>query len=76
MRWVNGGPRSPEDPTRAALYEPFLGGGMLTALSVPLIISTSSLTFGIASAAVTAGLIIWGMARNGRAGRIRAHRHG
>jgi glutamate:Na+ symporter, ESS family len=45
-------------------YEPFLGGGVLTALSVPLIIGIGSLAFGIASAAVTAGLIVWGVARN------------
>jgi hypothetical protein len=41
-------------------YEPFLGGGILTALSVPLIISIGSLAFGIASAITTAGFIIWG----------------
>ena len=45
-------------------YEPFLGGGILTALSVPIIISIGSLTFGIASAITTAGLIIWGVVRN------------
>ena len=45
-------------------YEPFLGGGILTALSVPLIFSVGSLTFGIASAAITTGLIIWGVIRN------------
>jgi ESS family glutamate:Na+ symporter len=45
-------------------YEPFLGGGILTALSVPLILSIGSLTFGIASAAAAAGLIVWGVARN------------
>jgi glutamate:Na+ symporter, ESS family len=45
-------------------YEPFLGGGILTALSVPIILSIGSLTFGIASAAATAGLIIWGVVRN------------
>lgn len=43
--------------------EPFLGGGILTALSVPLIISIGSLAFGIASAVITAGLIIWGVRR-------------
>lgn len=48
-------------------YEPFLGGGILTALSVPLILSIGSLTFGIASAAITTGLIIWGVVRNRRA---------
>jgi ESS family glutamate:Na+ symporter len=45
-------------------YEPFLGGGILTALSVPIIISIGSLTFGIASAITPAGLIIWGVVRN------------
>ena len=45
-------------------YEPFLGGGVLTALSVPLILSIGSLTFGIASAAATVALIIWGARRN------------
>ena len=51
-------------------YEPFLGGGILTALSVPLIISIGSLTFGIASAAATASLIIWGVVRNRHASQI------
>jgi glutamate:Na+ symporter, ESS family len=46
-----------------------------TALSVPLIISISSLTFGIASAAITVGLIIWGVVRNRRTEQIRGHRH-
>jgi ESS family glutamate:Na+ symporter len=40
-------------------YEPFLGGGILTALSVPIILSIRSL----ASAACTAGLITWGVVR-------------
>jgi glutamate:Na+ symporter, ESS family len=44
-------------------YEPFLGGGILTALSVPLILSIGSLAFGIGPAGVTAGLIVWGIAR-------------
>ena len=47
-------------------YEPFLGGGILTALSVPIILSIGSLAFGIASAAAVAGLIIWGVMRNRR----------
>ncbi len=47
-------------------YEPFLGGGILTALSVPIILSIGSLTFGIASAIATAGFIIWGIVRNRR----------
>ncbi|HJS97102.1 MAG TPA: hypothetical protein VJ741_22735, partial [Solirubrobacteraceae bacterium] len=45
-------------------YERFLGGGILTALSVPIILSIGSLAFGIASAAITAGLITWGVERN------------
>jgi glutamate:Na+ symporter, ESS family len=45
-------------------YEPLLGGGILTALSVPIILSIGSLTFGIASAAMTAGFITWGIVRN------------
>ena len=45
-------------------YEPFLGGGVLTALGVPIILSIGSLTFGIASAAATAGLVVWGVVRN------------
>jgi ESS family glutamate:Na+ symporter len=54
-------------------YEPFLGGGILTAFSVPLILSIGSLTFGIASAAATAGLIVWGVVRN-RHARLQARR--
>ena len=50
-------------------YEPFLGGGILTALSVPLILSIGSLTFGIASAVIAAGLVVWGVSRNRHAGR-------
>jgi ESS family glutamate:Na+ symporter len=41
-------------------------GGILTALSVPLILSIGSLSFGIASTAATAGLITWGLVRNRR----------
>jgi ESS family glutamate:Na+ symporter len=48
-------------------YEPILGGGILTALSVPLILGVGSLAFGIASAVATAALIIWGISRNRRA---------
>jgi glutamate:Na+ symporter, ESS family len=55
-------------------YEPFLGGGILTALSVPIILSIGSLTFGIASTAATAGLITWGVVRNRRAPAGRARR--
>ena len=52
-------------------YEPFLGGGMLTALSVPLILSIGSLSFGLASAAIATGLIVWGVVRS-RHARLRA----
>jgi len=55
-------------------YEPFLGGGILTAVSVPLIISIGSLAFGVASAATTVGLIIWGVVRNRHARQIRTPR--
>jgi ESS family glutamate:Na+ symporter len=54
-------------------YEPFLGGGILTAPSVPLIISIGSLTSGIASAGTTAGLIIWGVVRNRHARQTRTN---
>jgi ESS family glutamate:Na+ symporter len=69
----------PEHTTRNAagygykqlFYEPFLGGGTLTALSVPLILSIGSLTFGIVSATATVGLIVWGV-RRGRHARLYA----
>jgi ESS family glutamate:Na+ symporter len=44
-------------------YEPILGGGILTALSVPIILQIGSLWFGLASLVVTAGLILWGVLR-------------
>ncbi|CAM5494226.1 sodium/glutamate symporter [Leifsonia shinshuensis] len=44
-------------------YEPILGGGILTALSVPIILQLGSLWFGLASLVVTAGLILWGILR-------------
>lgn len=47
-------------------YEPFLGGGILTALSVPIILQVGSLAFGLASAVVTGILILWGMRRRAR----------
>jgi|tagenome__1003787_1003787.scaffolds.fasta_scaffold20237300_2 ESS family glutamate:Na+ symporter len=49
-------------------YEPFLGGAILTALSVPIILGIGSLTFGIASAGATAGLTIRSVRRGRRAG--------
>jgi glutamate:Na+ symporter, ESS family len=54
-------------------YEPFLGGGILTALSVPIILSIGSLTFGIVSVAATAALILWGLVRI-RQARLQASR--
>ncbi len=50
-------------------YEPFLGGGVLTALSVPLILAVGSLAFGAASAVITVAFIAWGILRNRRAKR-------
>jgi ESS family glutamate:Na+ symporter len=44
-------------------YEPFLGGGLITAFSVPMIVAWGSLTFGIITLAITAALIVWGMWR-------------
>lgn len=52
-------------------YEPFLGGGILTALSVPIILGIGSLLFGIASAAATAGLAVWGVVRNRHSHHVR-----
>ncbi|MFF8187989.1 sodium/glutamate symporter [Microbacterium sp. NPDC016588] len=49
------------------VYEPLLGGGILTALAVPLILQIGSLWFGIACAIVTALLIVWGTLRGRRA---------
>jgi hypothetical protein len=56
-------------PWLAAVYIPtsvLAGLLIVTALSVPIILSIGSLTFGIASAAATAGLITWGVVRNRR----------
>lgn len=44
-------------------YEPFLGGGLITAFSVPLILAWGSLTFGIVSAVLAAGMLTWGVLR-------------
>ncbi|MBO1738240.1 sodium/glutamate symporter [Leifsonia sp. TF02-11] len=49
-------------------YEPILGGGVLTALSVPIILQIGSAWFGLASLIVTAGLILWGILRGRRTG--------
>ena len=45
-------------------YEPLLGGGILTALSVPIILVIGPVWFGAASAVVTVALILWGVLRN------------
>lgn len=67
----------PEQKTTAApaygykqlIYEPFLGGGILTAFSVPLIVQMGSLWFGLVSLALTIAFIAWGMLRvRGRTG--------
>jgi ESS family glutamate:Na+ symporter len=48
-------------------YEPILGGGILTAASVPLIARIGPLAFGAACALVTVLLILWGILRIRRA---------
>ncbi len=61
----------PEQKTNAAtaygykqlLYEPLLGGGILTAFSVPLLESLGSLWFGVICLVITVLLIAWGMLR-------------
>lgn len=51
-------------------YEPFLGGGVITAFSVPIIMQIGSLWFGLASLAITVLLILWGVLRvRGTTGR-------
>jgi len=47
-------------------YEPILGGGLLTALSVPIIMAVGSLPFAIASSVITLALITWGVRRRPR----------
>jgi len=44
-------------------YEPFLGGGLLTALSVPLITDWGLVPFTVVSVVVTVGLWFWGVRR-------------
>lgn len=48
------------------IYEPFLGGGILTAFSVPIILQIGSVAFGLIAAAVTVLLILWGVLRGTR----------
>lgn len=45
-------------------YEPILGGGLITAFSIPMIIAWGSLTFGIITLVITVALIIWGVWRS------------
>lgn len=62
----------PERATTAAtsygykqlIYEPFLGGGVLTALSVPLILEIGPAWFGAISLGATVALILWGVRRS------------
>lgn len=44
-------------------YEPFLGGGILTAFSIPIIVAVGSLWFGLASLLITVLFTMWGIAR-------------
>ena len=48
------------------IYEPFLGGGILTAFSVPIILAIGSLAFGVISLGITVLLILWGTLRRRR----------
>ena len=44
-------------------YEPFLGGGLITAFSVPLILAWGSLTFGLVSTVLAVAMLAWGVLR-------------
>ncbi len=44
-------------------YEPLLGGGLITAFSVPMIVAWGPLTFGLVAAAITLALIALGIRR-------------
>ena len=48
------------------IYEPFLGGGILTAFSVPIILQIGSVAFGVVSFVATVLLILWGTLRRRR----------
>jgi glutamate:Na+ symporter, ESS family len=50
-------------------YEPLLGGGIISAMSVPMIVAWGTLTFGLVSLLITLALIGWGVARR-RAGSV------
>ncbi|QEO09055.1 sodium/glutamate symporter [Protaetiibacter larvae] len=45
------------------IYEPLLGGGLITAFSVPVVLAIGPLWFGAGAAVITAVLILWGIAR-------------
>jgi glutamate:Na+ symporter, ESS family len=53
---------------RQIITRPILGGGFVTALSVPLIARFGLPTFTIAAAAIAGALIAWGIKRAGRQG--------
>jgi ESS family glutamate:Na+ symporter len=57
---------------RQLITRPVLGGGFLTALSVPLIVSWGLPAFTIVSAIMTVGLTIWGMRRRRAVAGIRS----
>jgi len=49
-------------------YEPLLGGGLITAFSVPIIEQWGTLAFGLVTAAIAVALIAWGARRGNPAG--------
>jgi ESS family glutamate:Na+ symporter len=55
---------------RQIITRPILGGGFMTALSVPLIDRIGLPAFTIATVAVTGALITWGVKRGGRGSRV------
>ena len=52
---------------RQLFLAPLLGGGLLTALSVPIVNQIGSLWFGLATLVLTGAVICWGVARTRRA---------
>ena len=50
-------------------YEPLLGGGLITAFSIPLIIAWGSLAFGLVCLVITVALAVWGIWRKRSAAR-------
>jgi ESS family glutamate:Na+ symporter len=50
-------------------YEPLLGGGLITAFSIPMIIAWGSLAFGLVCLVITAALAAWGIRRKRSAAR-------